>query len=128
MKTREYQARSEAMNNQIEIHRASIAEHERTIETIKQIKYMEPGDAFLAPIGADSYIYSSISSTDQIIVSLGADVSAEQNPDEAVDVLTKRKDNLTRTVEDLRKRLSDIQQEIERLQAQISKYLQEQQR
>ena len=119
LQLRQYQAQAEQTTQELLFVRQAIAEHDKAIETITQLKKMKAGDELLVPIGANSTIYVTLSSVDKIIVRLGGGVSAERDTDSAVVYLTEKKSELENAQRELTDVLQKIEQEAQGLQARL---------
>ena len=94
LRLRQYQAQAETTSQELIFVRQAIGEHEKAIETIKQLKRMKAGDELIVPIGANSSVYATLSNTDKIIVRIGGGVSAEKDPDSSMEYLEEKKKEL----------------------------------
>ena len=121
LQLRQYQAQAEQTTQELLFVRQAIAEHDKAIETIKQLKKMKAGDELLVPIGANSSIYVTLSSTDKIIVRVGGGVSAERDPDSSVAYLAEKKGELENT----QREMADVFQKMEQEAQGIQRRLQE---
>ncbi|MBN1761456.1 MAG: prefoldin subunit alpha [Methanomicrobia archaeon] len=119
LQLRQYQAQAEQTTQELLFVRQAIAEHDKAIETITQLKKMKAGDELLVPIGANSTIYVTLSSVDKIIVRLGGGVSAERDPDSSVAYLTEKKSELENAQREMTNMLQKIEQEAQGLQARL---------
>lgn len=119
LQLRQYQAQAEQTTQELLFVRQAIAEHDKAIETITQLKKMKAGDELLVPIGANSTIYVTLSSVDKIIVRLGGGVSAERDPDSAVVYLTEKKSELENAQREMTGVLQKIEQEAQGLQVRL---------
>jgi prefoldin alpha subunit len=119
LQLRHYQAQAEAMTQELAFVRQALAEHEKAIETIKQVKNMKAGDELLVPVGANSSIYVTLSNTDTVIVSIGGGISAEKNPDSSIEYLTDKKSEIEGTQREMTGTLQRIEQEAQKLQARL---------
>ena len=119
LQLRQYQAQAEQTTQELLFVRQAIAEHDKAIETITQLKKMKAGDELLVPIGANSTIYVTLSSVDKIIVRLGGGVSAERDPDSSVAYLTEKKSELENAQREMTDVLQKIEQEAQGLQARL---------
>ncbi|MBK5190945.1 MAG: prefoldin subunit alpha [Methanosarcinales archaeon] len=119
LKLRQYQAQAEQMSQELLFVRQAISEHDKAIETIKQLKKMKAGDELIVPIGANSSIYVTLSSTDKIIVRVGGGVSAEKNPDSSIEYLSGMKTELENSQREMTSVLQRIEQEAQTLQARL---------
>jgi len=116
---RQYQAQIEQATQELLFVRQAIAEHDKAIETIKQLKKMKAGDELIVPIGANSSIYVTLSSTDKIIVMVGGGVSAERDPDASMAYLTEKKTELETSQREMTGILQKMEQEAQRLQVRL---------
>ncbi len=116
LQLRQYQAQIEQATQELLFVRQAIAEHDKAIETIKQLKKMKAGDELIVPIGANSSIYVTLSSTDKIIVMVGGGVSAERDPDASMAYLTEKKTELETSQREMAGILQKMEQEAQRLQ------------
>ncbi|HIH37070.1 MAG TPA: prefoldin subunit alpha [Methanocellales archaeon] len=119
MQLQQYQASSEALQQQITLIDTSI----RGCETAMQVLGRLDGASreMLVPIGAGSYIYASITS-DQVLMELGAGISAEKSVEEARQSISERKDKLSKVVERFNKDLGEIHEEMQNLRLKASQY------
>ena len=119
LQLRQYQAQIEQATQELLFVRQAIAEHDKAIETIKQLKKMKAGDELIVPIGANSSIYVTLSSTDKIIVMVGGGVSAERDPDASMAYLTEKKTELETSQREMTGILQKMEQEAQRLQVRL---------
>ena len=119
LRLRQYQAQAEQMSQELLFVRQAISEHDKAIETIKQLKKMKAGDELIVPIGANSSVYVTLSSTDKIIVRVGGGVSAEKDPDSSVEYLSGMKAELENSQREMTGVLQNIEQEAQALQARL---------
>ncbi len=116
MQLRQYQAQAEQTTQELLFVRQAIAEHEKAIETINQLKKMNPGSELLVPIGANSSIYVTLSSSEKIILMIGGGISAERDPDSSIAYLTEKKTELENSQREMNELLQRLEQEAQRLQ------------
>jgi prefoldin alpha subunit len=119
LQLRQYQAQAEAMTQELVFVRQAFGEHERAIETIKQLKNLKVGDELIVPIGANSLIYVTLSNTDKIIVQIGGGISAEKDPDSSIVYLTEKRTALEGSQREMAGALQKIEQEAQKLQARL---------
>lgn len=117
----QYQASSEAHQQQIALIDTSIRGCESAMQVLDRLEGVRYGEEMLVPIGAGSYIYTSITS-DQILMELGAGISAEKSVEEARQSLSERKDKLSKMLGRFNKDLGEIHKEMQNLQLKISQY------
>ncbi len=116
---RQYQAQAEKASEEMRFVQQAIGEHEKAIETTKQLKRMKEGDELIVPIGANSSIYVTLSATDKIIVQLGGGVSAEKDADSSIQYLKEKKEELENSQREMTGLLQNIEQEAQKLQARL---------
>lgn len=119
LRLRQYQAQAEATSQELLFVRQAIGEHEKAIETIKQLKRVKAGDELIVPIGANSSVYVTLSNTDKIIVRLGGGVSAEKDPDSSMEYLKEKKEELENSQREMTGVLQRMEQEAQKLQARL---------
>ena len=119
LQLRQYQAQAEQTTQELLFVRQAIAEHDKAIETIAQLKKMKAGGELLVPIGANSLIYVTLSSADKIIVRVGGGVSTERDPDSSAAYLTEKKGELENTQREMTTVLQTLEQEAQGLQARL---------
>jgi prefoldin alpha subunit len=119
LRLRQYQAQAEQKTQELLFVRQAINEHEKAIETIKQLKKMKAGDELIVHIGANTSVYVTLSSTDKIIVRIGGGVSTEKGPDSTIEFLSEMKTELENTQRDMVGELQKIEQEAQILQARV---------
>jgi prefoldin alpha subunit len=119
LRLRQYQAQAEQKTQELLFIRQALTDHEKAIETIKQLKKMKAGDELIVPIGANSSIYVTLSTTDKIIVRIGGGVSAERDPDSSIAYLSEIKSELENTQRETTSVLQKIEQEAQVLQARL---------
>jgi len=119
LRLRQYQAQAETASQELMFVRQAIGEHEKAMETIKQLKKMKAGDELIVPIGANSLVYVTLSNTDKIIVRIGGGVSAEKDPDSSIEYLEEKKVELEGSLREMTGALQKIEQEAQKLQARL---------
>ncbi len=117
----QYQASSEAHQQQIALIDTSIRGCENAMQVLGRLEDVKDSREVLVPIGAGSYIYASITS-DQILMELGDGISAEKSVEEARQSLSERKDKLSKMLERFNKDLGEIHKEMQKLQLKASQY------
>jgi len=119
LRLRQYQAQAETASQELLFVRQAIGEHEKAVETIKQLKRMKAGDELIVPIGANSSVYVTLSATDKIIVQLGGGVSAEKDADSSIQYLKEKKEELENSQREMTGILQKMEQEAQKLQARL---------
>ncbi|MDD2665782.1 MAG: prefoldin subunit alpha [Methanocellales archaeon] len=121
LQLQQYQATSEALQQQIALIDTSIRGCESAMQVLDGLEGVKDSREMLVPIGAGSYIYASITS-DQILMELGAGISAEKSVEEARQSISERKDRLSKMIERFNKDLGEIHKEMQNLQLKASQY------
>jgi prefoldin alpha subunit len=119
LQLRQYQAQVEQTTQELMFVQQAIAEHAKAIETITQLKKLKAGDELIVPIGANSSIYVTLSSTDKVVVMVGGGVSAERDPDSSVTYLTEKKTDLENSQREMAGILQRMEQEAQQLQLRL---------
>ncbi len=119
LRLRQYQAQAETTSQELIFVRQAIGEHEKAIETIKQLKRMKAGDELIVPIGANSSVYVTLSNTDKIIVRIGGGVSAEKDPDSSIEYLEEKKKELENSQREMAGVLQRMEQEAQKIQTRL---------
>ncbi|MCW3133332.1 MAG: prefoldin subunit alpha [Methanophagales archaeon] len=119
LRLRQYQAQAETTSQELIFVRQAIGEHEKAIETIKQLKRMKAGDELIVPIGANSSVYATLSNTDKIIVRIGGGVSAEKDPDSSMEYLEEKKKELENSQREMTGVLQRMEQEAQKIQTRL---------
>lgn len=119
LQLRQYQAQAEAITQELSFVGQALAEHDKAIETIKQLKNLKVGDELMVPIGANSLIYVSVSNIDTILVQIGGGISAEKDPDSSIVFLTEKKTQLEGTQREMAGALQKMEQEAQKSQARL---------
>ncbi len=122
IKLRTYQAQAETLSQQLSLLQSTMEEYDRAIIAINHCKELSEGTDLLVPVGAGSYVRARLGKMDHIIVGIGANVSAEKTPDDAVETLTKRQNELKESAEKISQTFVEIEQETQKLQSQMLKY------
>ena len=97
----------------------SLQDEKREIdEAIEGLDVLETGDTVHVPLGGDAYVRATIEDADEIVVSLGADVAATEDRDQAADTLETKKDRLDERIEELREEQSQLDEQEQHLEQQ----------
>ena len=110
----QYQAESVAQ--QMNMVQLTIKDVETAITTISSLKDEQAGKEILVPIGFSSFVNATLSSTDKVVIGVGAGVSVEKKTDDAKVLLEKRKDELTKYLEQLNTAISKLAGEMQNIE------------
>lgn len=102
------EATAEALQNRINLVNAAIAELSFASATIIGLEKEEKGKPLLVPIGGGSFVKAEISTTETMVVGMGAGVSVEKPKDEAKEIIEKRISELEKSRKTLEQQLSQV--------------------
>jgi prefoldin alpha subunit len=105
----------EALLQQGRMAETALVEFATTIEVLEQVKKNKPGTEILVPIGGDSFIKATLKDNQNVIVGVGAKVSVEKSPDEAIKTLKERSEELSKTLAKIRESAMKIGGQIEEM-------------
>lgn len=120
----EFQRQAEALRQEMGVVQASITSCDQTIVTINELKAASAegkASETMVPVGYGSYAYAEIKNLDKIIVNLGSGFSAEKTADEAIETLSRRKEQLTKLFEQMNASLTKFAQGMQALEAEASR-------
>ena len=115
-------AQLEALARQQEIIRLTVDEHRRAKDTINRIATGDPGEDILVPIGADSFVHAKISDNKNAVVGIGAGVSFQRSPEQAVGALDARIDELNRASRKVADRIEQTEHSVQQLSEKIQQF------
>lgn len=101
-----------ALTSRLELTEAALNESRMALETLKAIKGASKGDSILVPIGADSYIFAKIDSTEKVIVGVGANVRVEKNIENSIEMINQRINQLEQIQKALEQQLIQASQRL----------------
>jgi prefoldin alpha subunit len=120
----QYQYQAESIAQQMNMVQLTIKDVETALMTITALKDEIPGKEMLVPIGFSSFVNATLTSTDKVVIGIGAGVSVEKKTDDAKAFLEKRKDELTKYNEKLNEAISKLAQEIQNIEKLAKRYQQ----
>ncbi len=120
----QYQYQAESVAQQMNMVQLTIKDVETALTTITALKDETPGKEMLVPIGFSSFVNATLTSTDKVVIGIGAGVSVEKKTDDAKAFLEKRKDELTKYNEKLNEAISKLAQEIQNIEKLAQRYQQ----
>lgn len=122
-----YQYQAESLAQQINMVKLTIRDVETALTTVTALKDEPAGKETLVPVGFGSFVKATLTSTDKVVVGVGAGVSIEKNIDEAKAFLENKKDELNKYLEQLNGTIAKIAQELQNIQKLVQKHQQAQQ-
>ncbi|BDZ69436.1 prefoldin subunit alpha [Methanobacterium ferruginis] len=100
-----YKAQADALNQQVETLKATIADLTIAQETLDAIKGKKSPET-LVPIGAGSFLITEIKNTDEVIFGLGSGAAVKKNMEDAKESIEEQKKELDNIMQ---KMMSDLQ-------------------
>ena len=104
---------AEALGQNLEMVNQHISEFRRTLEALEEVERLGEGNEVLVPIGVGSFIKAEIKDTQNVILSLGADVAARKSIPEAKQDLEARVKELEKVREEHSSRLQEVMKNLE---------------
>jgi prefoldin alpha subunit len=117
-----YQQRMDALQQQASLVQMSIQDMDNALKALSTLEGKEAGHDMLVPIGAGSYVHTTLSNPDRVIVNLGAGVSMEKSLADSRAVLQSRRTDLEKVLLETNGALEQTANELMRLQQEAEKY------
>jgi prefoldin alpha subunit len=102
-------AQLDALARQEELLRLSLEEYVRARETMVRYSEAPLGTEILVPIGANSFLFASVSDVERCIVGIGSDVALKDTLERAIQRLDNRIKQLQEVQEGLVRRIQEIE-------------------
>ena len=122
------------LDEEIEVLEEEIADYREEQsdidDAIEAIETLDTGATVQVPLGGGAYVRAEVQDIDEIIVSLGGNYSAEQNEEDAIDVLRRKQEALDDRIEETEKEVDELEsesQELEQQAQQMQQQMQQQQ-
>ncbi|MEF8873456.1 MAG: prefoldin subunit alpha [Candidatus Thermoplasmatota archaeon] len=115
----------EALQQQKELLDETIKRHDEAKKTMKNYKEEDEGTEVLVPIGADSYIHTEVSNNEQVLIGLGAELSAERDIEDALETIERKKENIKDDKEELQEEIDELSENAEELENEVRQEYQE---
>lgn len=99
-------------------------------DAVEAIETLDTGATVQVPLGGGAYVRAEVQDIDEIIVSLGGNYSAEQEQDDAIDVLRRKQEALDERIEETQGEIDELEsesQELEQQAQQMQQQMQQQQ-
>ncbi|GFO98095.1 prefoldin, subunit alpha [groundwater metagenome] len=112
----QYQYQAEAIGQQINMLKITIKDLETALSTITALKDETAGKETLVPIGFGSFVNATLTSTDKVVIGIGAGVSVEKKTEDAKVFLEKRKEELTKYFEQMNSAFAKIAYEMQNIE------------
>ena len=115
----------EIIQEEIDEMEDRIKEHEDAKETIKEYMDKEEGSEMLVPIGANTYLHAKVTNTDEVLIKLGADISAKRDIKKANEILDRRQNEIKENKKELENEMEELTQEAQELENEVRKEYQQ---
>ncbi|VVB89682.1 Prefoldin subunit alpha [uncultured archaeon] len=112
----QYQYQAEAIGQQMNMLKLTLKDLDTALETITALKEEEPGKETLVPIGFGSFVNATLTSTDKVVIGIGAGVSVEKKTEDARIFLEKRKEELTKYFEQMNNAYAKLAGEMQNIE------------
>lgn len=122
-----YRGQLEGLAEQGQIIQMSLQENIRARETLKKYKEAGEGSEILVPMGGDSFVKAKVSSSDKVLVGLGAGITMEKTIDSALETIEKRVEELTETANTIAEKRSQMEAEHAKLTQKLQETYQQMQ-
>ncbi len=121
----------QALDEEIEALESEIADYREEQadidEAIEAIETLESGATVQVPLGGGAYVRAEVADIDEIIVSLGGNYAAEQEQDDAIDVLRRKREALDDRIEETQSDVAELESESTQLEQQAQQMQQQMQ-
>jgi prefoldin alpha subunit len=118
----QYQAQAEAIVRQIGLTQVTLEGLDRALSAVEAIEKAEEGQEMLVSIGSGSFIHAKLASKERVVLNVGAGVSIEKTPAEAMETLKVRKAEVIEGSKKLNEVLAKVDQEMQKIQAVLGQY------
>ena len=96
-------------------------------EATEAIETLDSGSTVQVPLGGGAYLRAEVQDIDEVIVDLGGGYAAEQEQDDAVDALERKRDVLDDRIDDVQDEISELEAESEEIEQQAQQMQQQMQ-
>ena len=114
-----YREDGQILQQQIANLQATLVEIDTGVETLRNLKNVK--EEVLLPIGAGVYLKAKIIDNEKILLSIGADVIAEKNVEEATEFLASKSKKIDELRNQLQKNLVEVSNKIMKLDGDAKK-------
>ena len=121
----------QALDEEIETLEAEIDDYREEKadidDAIEAIETLDTGATVQVPLGGGAYLRAEVQDIDEVIVSLGGNYSAEQEQDDAIDVLRRKQEALDDRIEETEAEVDELESESDELEQQAQQMQQQMQ-
>ena len=123
----QYQYQAEAIGQQMNMLKLTLKDLETALATITALIDEPAGKETLVPIGFGSFVNATLTSTDKVVIGIGAGVSVEKKTEDAKVFLEKRKEELTKYFEQMNNAFAKLAEQMQNIEITVQKQQQQQQ-
>ncbi len=117
----QYQYQAEAIGQQMNMLKLTLKDLETALATITALIDEPAGKETLVPIGFGSFVNATLTSTDKVVIGIGAGVSVEKKTEDAKVFLEKRKEELTKYFEQMNNAFAKVAEEMQKIEMTVQK-------
>lgn len=115
----QYQEQVEELYGQAELIERLVSEYHRTVETLQGLPGIASQET-LIPIGGTTFVYGALRDTGKVLVNAGRGILVEKPVNAAVDMLTRKIEELKKNQESILKTAEEIRGKMEELARKMS--------
>ncbi|MCD1295326.1 prefoldin subunit alpha [Methanocella sp. CWC-04] len=117
-----YQSRLEMLQQQANFIQLSLNDIDNALKALGSLEEKEEGHEMLVPIGANSYVYATISNPSRVLIGIGAGISVEKSADDSKAILSSRRTEMEKILVETSGAINQVTNELMRLQQEAEKY------
>jgi prefoldin alpha subunit len=118
MQARLIEREGQIMQGQIEMMQTSASDLNATIESLSNLAKAK--DVGLLPIGSGAYITCREVDTGAVLITIGGGLIAKKSAKDAIEILEKRRDTVSRSLEEAQKNFITLNQRIQEINSKAS--------
>ena len=119
----QFEAQGEYLEKQYEALNAYFTEMTMTLAALEELEKSQEGAEVLVPIGSSSWVRAVVTDVKEVIVCLGADVSAAKSVPEARETIQNRIQETQNAVTQTGEQLEQVKMLIENMRAQLQQFV-----
>jgi len=116
-----YKNQLESLENQFSYLQAAISDYTKASITIEKLGETQNDTELLIPIGGGTFSFAKAVETNKILTEIGAGIVVEKKPDEAIEILTKRIDELKKSQDNISEVSQKIQMQLQEVSEKAQK-------
>lgn len=123
-----YRSQLSAILRQQEMLRMTIIEHARSGETLEGLADMDRSAEILAPVGADTFVKVTPSSTERVLVGIGSGMVVELDREKGLSMINERLQGLERADKDMTQEIIRLDREAQAISQRLQTVMSRQER